>query len=558
MSNTVPSNVVAALMTKLELLFGKASDPLGQSGKDTFLSFQLPAIPYSVKELSFRLPASESGLTPQEEKNFAADFARLVNLIPATSDIWASDGRTLWNEYSTILTQAIVASDDPTNNEAAELQQARDLLDSPKYTAYQQYLKAYMSAVENYNGLKLKADNSTDTKVQEDWKLQEPGYKALIKSAFLEWIAKGFKLEIEEAFADIDRIGGRNPQLLWASWKDDFNQSVRTDLEGQNFYETHFFPENFFKPDAQGQWTKLTIDASEIAALSAKAPDGIRNLVSSSSSGMETQAVELEIARLSVELVRVSIVRSWLNPSVFRSNVWKWSGSKEPLSDGQIPPQGSLPAYTTSMILARNFQVELKPNSEKNTKIIRRLQEGELLLVGPLPLRAVSKTVDARSVTKLDASTIFLKRAEPSVVDQVIASKPQTNLSSASLDILKNQRIQAVTSLQNRAASFGTFSSIKAVNPTLIQSINPVMLKQVDAVDRGVTKINPELLKRLTIPNFRDITQSPPIIPDRPKPTTDQPAPTPPKTESSDGIQIIAFVCGRLPKSPNPDPNLQW
>jgi hypothetical protein len=49
MSNNVPSNVVAALMTKLELLFGKASDPSGQAGKDTFLSFQLPAIPYSVR-----------------------------------------------------------------------------------------------------------------------------------------------------------------------------------------------------------------------------------------------------------------------------------------------------------------------------------------------------------------------------------------------------------------------------------------------------------------------------------------------------------------------------
>jgi len=556
MSNNVPSNVVAALMTKLELLFGKASDPSGQAGKDTFLSFQLPAIPYSVKELSFRLPASESGLTPQQEKNFAADFARLVNLIPAVSSIWSSDGRTLWNEYSTILTQAIVASDDPTASEAAELQQARELLDSPKYTAYQQYLKAYMSAVENYNALKLKADNSTDPKLQEDWKLQEPGYKALLKSAYLEWIAKGFKLEVEEAFADIDRIGGRNPQLLWASWKDDFNQSVRTDLEGQNFYETHFFPENFFKPDAQGQWTKLTLDASEIDALSAKAPEGIRNLASSSASGVKTQAVDLEIARLSVELIRVPIMRSWLNPSVFRSNLWKWSGSKEPLSDGLTPPQGSLPAYTTSMILARNFQVELKANSEKNTQIIKRLQQGELVLLGPLPLQAVAKTVDARSVTKLDASSVFLKRADPRVVEQVIAFKPQTNLSSASLDILQNQRIQAVHSLDGRVASFGTLSSTKlsAVNPALFNQISDhISSDQIKKVD--FVKINPDILKKLII---RDPIQSPPIIPERPKPPTDEPIPTPPRTSSPDDIQIIAFVCGRLPKSPNPDPNLKW
>ena len=566
MPSNVTSNVVAALMTKLELLFGKASDPSGLAGRNSFLSFQLPAIPLSPRELSFRIPANESGLTPQEEKNFAANFAHLVNLIPAVSSIWASDGRTLWNEYITVLTQAIVADDDPTTNEAAELQQARALLDSPKYAAYQEYMKAYISALEKYNELKLKGENSSDPKAQEDWKLQEPGYKAVMKNAYLEWIAKGFKLEIEEAFADIDRIGGRNPQLLWASWKDDFDKSVRTDLEGQSFYETHFFPENFFKPDAQKQWTKLTLDASEIAALSAKALEGIRNLASGSSSAVETQALDLEIARLSVEIIRVPIVRSWLNPSVFRSNFWKWSRGREPLSDGQNPPQGSLPAYTTSMILARNFEVELKPGSEKNAQIISKLQQGKLLLVGPLPLRPLPKNINPNSVMKLNASTISMQRVEPAVVEQVIASKPQTKLSSASLDMLAKQRnIRAIApdvAGNVRAASFGTFSSLKA-SAVNAASINPTLLNQaafklseqgkISAINPATKVINRAVLDKL----IRFPIETPPIIPDKPK-QPEEPSNPIPETAPSDSLQIIAFICERLPKSPNPDSNLKW
>jgi hypothetical protein len=571
MPANVTSNVVAALMTKLELLFGKADDRSGLAGNNSFVSFQLPAIPLSVRELSFRLPASESGLTPQEEKNFASDFARLVNLIPTVSSIWASDGRTLWDEYETILTQAMVADDDPTTNEGTELQQARTLLESSKYAAYQEYMKAYMSALEKYNELKLKADNSSDPKLQEDWKLQEPGYKAMLKNAYLEWVAKGFKLEIEEAFADIDRIGGRNPQLLWATWKDDFNKSLRSDMEGQDFYETHFFPENFVKSNSQGQWTKLTLDASEIIALSAKAPEGIRNLASSSGSAADTQALDIEISRLSVELIRVPIIRSWLQPSIFRSNFWKWSGGRELLSDGQNPPRGSLPAYITSMILARNLEVELKPGSEKNAQIVSKLQQGKLVLLGPLPLKPLPKNVDPKSIVKLNASTISMKRVEPAVAELVIASQAETKLSSASLDMLAKQRnIQTINpnvAGNLRAASFGTLSASKtsAVNAASVYQMNPALLDRVVAsqlseqakvssVSSAAKPLNPQVLDS---PIFVNPTKIPPNKPNFPK-LIEKPSSPTPETAPSDSVQIIAFICQKLPKSPNPDPALTW
>jgi hypothetical protein len=566
MTNNANTNVIAALLTKLELLYGVSNDTNGMGGKNTFLSFQLPAIPLSPRQLSFALPTHESGLTPQEEKTLAADFARLVNLVPAASTIWASDGRALWSEYETVLTQAIVANDDPTVNEAAELQTARDLLDSPKYVAYQQYLKAYMSALEKYNEAKLKAENSSDPVVKQEWQLQEPGYKATLKSAYLEWIAKGYKADIEEAFADIDRIGGRSPQLLWAKWKDDFNQSQRTDLEGQRFYETHFFPRDFFKPTAQGQWTKLTLDASEIAALSSKAPDGIRNLATLSDPANNIQAVDLEIARLSVELVRVPLLRSWLEPGVFSSKLWKWSVGHGPLSDGQSPPSGSLPAYTTSMILARNLEIELKPGSANNARIISQLQTGKLVMLGPLPLRSGPKELSPAAVTRLSTSAISLQQVDRAVVDQVVATKSTTKLGSASLDIITKQRLSI-----NRAAfladdpATAEAKGLLPIDRSRINLSDQVVARPISSADRIVKPLPAQPIDSRIVDQIRRIPiESPPIVilPKDPKPTPSPapaPNPTPPPPPTvNDGLQIIAFVCAKLPKSPDPEVNLVW
>jgi hypothetical protein len=218
------------------------------------------------------------------------------------------------------------------------------------------------------------------------------------------------------------------------------------------------------------------------------------------------------------------------------------------------------------MILARNFEVELKPGSEKNAQIISKLQQGKLLLLGPLPLRPLPKNINPNSVMKLNASTISMQRVEPAVVEQVIASKPQTQLSSASLDMLAKQRnIRAIApdvAGNVRAASFGTFSSLQA-SAVNVASINPTLLNQaafklseqgkVSAINPAAKVINRAMLDKL----IRFPIETPPIIPDKPK-QPEEPSNPIPEPAPSDSLQIIAFICERLPKSPNPDSNLKW
>ncbi|MGI0491812.1 hypothetical protein ACN4EG_08365 [Alkalinema pantanalense CENA528] len=617
-TSSVTSNVVAALLTKLELLYGKADANGGLASNNSFLSFQFPAIPLSNRDLSFAIPEEAAKLTPQEQQELAANFARLVNLIPSVSQVWNSDQRSLWSVYNQVLTQAAVVDEVWTPAEAAEYQQARALLDSPKFDTYSTYQQAHITAQTEYLEHKLTADHSTDPAVKQTWQtVEEPLYKAKVDRALNDWTIKGFKFEIEEALRDVSRLMRRRPQVAWDEWQQKFQQSYKTDLENQDFYLTAFYPEDFFRPDRQNTWTKLTLDANEIAALSSKAPDGIRR-VADQASGTTAQAVDLEITKLSVELTRIPILRSWLDPSLFTSPFWKWTDGRPVLSDGQNPPQGQLAAYTTSMIFARNLTIELKPDSEKNSQVISDLQSGKLRLLGPLPLKPIPKTVNPKAIRSLEAGAISLKSADPQLVQQVIAVKRDLKISSAEIDVVAAKKgistvLTESATIQPKAEQTAPPAAQPVVQPKLDRvdvAVNPSVLKRMDlggiravrmeapaastqkfqAMDARLFKqvqsvqvrsdltaqVNKgELLKQLGDMANEDLARRPgefikrPIWPrppvfvpptDTPPPTQTPPppTPTPPIVEAMVDMQLIAFICEKLPKSPNPDPNFHW
>ena len=101
------------------------------------------------------------------------------------------------------------------------------------------------------------------------------------------------------------------------------------------------------------------------------------------------------VIELSVELLKAAIVRPWMDPLVLRSRAWRFSDDREPLSNGGVPPSGSLPAYISSIVLARNLRVELR-------RTPRGLQKPGQPIgpcgVGPLSLEGGVVADDCRSI----------------------------------------------------------------------------------------------------------------------------------------------------------------
>ena len=198
-------------------------------------------------------------------------------------------------------------------------------------------------------------------------------YRRQVDTAHRSWITQGFKNEVDKAFIAINQIGKRNPQLLWNQWREEFAAFKLTNSEKQNFYLTDFSPSRFY----QAPWKQLTLEFSEVEI---ETPDA---QVTAST----TQEIELSGANLKVDLIQVQVVRPWLNPTLFESRFWKWADDREPLSDGKEPPKGTLPAYTTSVVFARNLSIELTPDSENNASVIRDIKAGKSISWGLFSLK---------------------------------------------------------------------------------------------------------------------------------------------------------------------------
>ncbi|MEG4304517.1 hypothetical protein [Microcoleus sp. D3_18a_C4] len=402
------SKIVAALRAKIESLFCEPDSTIG--AKDApFLAFSIAELPVSPQELDFGITTQQSNLTAEQAIKAAANFANLVNSIPQVSRHWQSDGRLLWNQYQTILREAVVASGEPTTEEAKTFQNAwnflyqkkqiTDLLgtrtviaDSESLENYKRYQKAHLQAELEYKSRQVAAQNSTDAIVVQQWALSASVDKRQVATHLNNWVFKGLKNEVERAFAVINQILGRNPQLAWAKWREEFNLSHLKDLENQDFYYNYFSPSGFYKLGAEKNWKHLTINTTEIEALCSKGTDADEELSSSEGFSTETQEQYLSISNLAVDLIRVEIVRPWLNPSIFDSRFWKWPDNRDPLSNGQQPPHGSLPAYTTHIILARNLRITLESDSEQNARVLQAIKAGNSVFCGPFSLKNAARS----------------------------------------------------------------------------------------------------------------------------------------------------------------------
>jgi hypothetical protein len=376
------NDIASALLSKIELLF---------SDIDSFVTFTIPGIALTSKDLAFHFTDSTSGLTPQQALEAASSFARLVNLTPDVGRQWSSDGRVIWSMYEIVLNQAVLASDNTTAAEGEELQKAREFLyeqkevsdllgkrnttvDTNNLSKYKLYRASYLQSQYEYNAMRLRADLSSDTTVKSEWITIEPLKKLSVDQAFQDWVSKGFKGDVEKAFATIEQITGRSPRITWEKWKNEFEQNRMTDLAGQAFYQTYFYPHNFYESVSDVPWMTIKLETSEI--------ENLNSATGTSSILPLGTGEDFTILSLSIELIRVSIVRPWLESNLFRSRFWQWADGRSPLSDGATPPAGDLPAYTNEAVFARNLLITFDPTLTENTKIISTLRGGGSLGLG--------------------------------------------------------------------------------------------------------------------------------------------------------------------------------
>lgn len=453
----------------------------------TFLSFPLTPITFNQSDLSSVI--EENALT-NESINHQENFAQLVNLIP-NGEFWQpNSGQFLWDEYESILNQAILLDSSRTNAEEAQYQQARGVLwltsesgeysDSEKFTRYKEFKDEYIVLQEKFNEEQISAELSDDIDYKEDWfKHMAPAYRDKLATLESQWLKIGFKEEVGRAKSIISVLGAKSPFTTWSEWQEKFDPELNSRTNPATLstsFVTRFFPHNAIDDD---NWSKFNLTGAELKKLSGEATN--------SQGGNKVNNISLEISSAAVE-------RPWFTEDIFKARFWYFQDSKKLLSDGENPPSGECPAYVCAVIFAKNIQVSYeKSQTAKTIKPPLKLFDFRQL-----------ETSNLLKHSKLHIKTAQPKTSSPKL-SQAMLSKFSTIKTKKLITPIKR------TSLKATAFKKFKFKPLKRAKMTTLAPIKPA--KQIENSTKSSSYV---------------------------------------ESTGEDTIYVLAFVCKPLPKCPDP------
>jgi len=524
--------VSLALAVKLKKMF---------EDKDRFLTFPLGAA-YNYRDLDFM--KDQSDLSAQERLRFKAGFARLMNAIPVDGSTVFSDlGPLLWDETESVLINADFATSTLSPSEEKQLAQAIDFLTdedpemgipipSPAYKAYRVYRDLYFAAEKTYLDEKQTVDGATGQVGQELKKIWESGREQELRrikdDAMNDWTNLGFRSQVEthQRLRNILELK-RSPILYAQDCLSEIDLAEIGDLDSQGlpFCVTFFGPPDAF--DKSLPWMKVSLLRQEIEGLVRKAPAGLNGTFSAGQGNDDIESLTLEYKY-------VDVVRPWFRPEFFHSRYWKMPQGTV-VCNGAVPRQGKIPAYITGLLAVRNITVTKKKTTGAKDNVLPILHK--------LPVQKLR-------VNKLVQSTLMRAAMGPLRVADVKVARPVVIRDHRSA----KKPVRGLPKVAARPSGRSTFFTVahiapkpKTVSKKAKRRIKPkpkakssfIRAKYVATAVKA-PRLRPALIKRSPITQPSSVTD------------------TVTQKYSFDGVAILAYLCRRLPKAPNPDPTLQW
>jgi hypothetical protein len=507
------SNVQVALIEKSKRVFALDAD--------LFLSFPL------LFPLTFKPEDLGTILAPQSAADYAqaASFALNTNFIARDTVASPDPGDMLWDIFDDVLSRAVVATGRNDAALEARYKAAQEILyetdsnglrrESPTYTDYRRYRDAVFAAQEDYGMQKQTAEQSGDPEARRRWTdVDEPELRLALEQARLDWSNLGHREKVEAAIADVMAAAASNPRARWADWRAGFNRD--TDLLHAG--PTSFAPTGFSPTDITNDtsWLHATMDVQEIDGLVAGAPPELHANGGS------------DIARLEFEYRSVSVTRPWFNPAPLTSQIWRLPQGDEALSYGRGSITGRLTAYVTALVLVRNVIATKKSRPDEVTAMplqftlnpalltTRRLRSNPQLLA----LQAAAATPDAAPAPPMNTEAFARVRA-------------------STFRAAERSAMRRATRRETPFAAHAVEAPAMRVNPAARRFSPAGALRMRRFGPAGIGAIVGDA-----------VVVAEPAAPPPPPPV--------PQTPPDNSISVLAFICKRLPMTPNPLPELVW
>ena len=330
----------------------------------------------------------------QDNRRLSKTFADTLRLCEMADDALSADQKSLIERMKKLLAVEVEVEDFLTG------QKKKEMRDSPAMLAYLAKKQPYELAVIEYATRLSQANNGTAGDLIQ-WNQMGGMYKRRVTEALRDWIANGYKNEIERAQAMISHITGQSMVL----WKDNLLQGL-DQIEantlgafGYPFYPASVLPGAFAR---SGGWTRFeekslssTVSSSTTRRSGGGSFFGLAlgpvTLGGGGGGGKTEHQWDSSSSKFGIEFsyAPVEIMRPWFHPDFFMSRGWRPTVNFERNyntlvhSDGKQPPTGALIGYPTKALFIKDLVI----HSSEAVSFLRsqenHLNGGGVVGIGP-------------------------------------------------------------------------------------------------------------------------------------------------------------------------------
>jgi len=309
-------------------------------------------------------------------------------------------------------------------------------------------------------------------------------------------------------------------------------------------------------------WTTIALDRPRIRELGATLSAPLAAWLAAR--GVMGETPDVEVTSAVLEFCVLSLGRPWLDEKLFSARNWRLDGP--PLCDGADQPTGTLPAYIQTLVLARRLELELVATASPSDAggdsrtTLRALR----VAASPSPA-AVTPGVMARVVLPTEAASSgfplpVVIKARP-IVDGLATTLAPARAAEAAANEGVTKLEQELNGLEQRArlqeAGFGRYpahadsvlvrdhrtGTEQRLDLKAMRAAHEATLREVAACEAALGEARRRALEcgsrradiEETIEAYQRLAQ--------------------PAGDANDTF-VMAFICRRLPKVPDPDPAL--
>ena len=414
--------LMKALIAKLYEVLTGGDYEQAEKDTDNFIAWVPGGLPYQPQELRFASRGFQGEGATEEERARdsqllylqAADFAELMNKVPETEGVWQTSSASIPDVYGSVLRFSEVASGELTPEQEKAIERFRGLLtvtkeeediitgekvtkveDSPMIKAYKQKQAAYVATAIALNNKLVAAQNADNEADVHDWARNGHLYQMQVQAAMDDWVANGYKNEVDKINAFLDQVTQRDLTLWKRSLQQRYDNIITDPTSTRQFRWTSLIPAAFAE-DTQG-WTKFEFSESMVDTYAHKegnswgaeggASFGLFGAKASASGSSTSTEHSLDTSNFSMSFwfTQAVLSRPWFDPQFLESKAWRFAGAapQAPLSDGQIPPHGQMVAYPTRAVFVRDLTVDFAELHNEGSEFTKEFKAGGSVSYGP-------------------------------------------------------------------------------------------------------------------------------------------------------------------------------